>query len=224
MDRRLIRTAVFGNPESDEPALCPEAPEELDRFRAEHQDETIWCGTLLEGGCGRQLMTRRYADKVCHFAHHASDDGLSCGRQARDTGSANHLFAKYHLASWLRGHGINAEFTYPEPLGSAVMIRLEDDRQLLVHLDRECEATWDSSMWEIICGPGVRTPRGILEQRGYVHRIRLVPRSGGGRTVLFGTEVRGEGTGRWVDLDEVHITPEGLTSTTSPPVIPITTA
>jgi hypothetical protein len=59
MDRRLIRTAVFGSSDSDEPALCPETAEELDAFRREYENVTIWCGTMFEGGCGRRLMTRR---------------------------------------------------------------------------------------------------------------------------------------------------------------------
>ncbi|MEU9706948.1 hypothetical protein [Streptomyces sp. NPDC047981] len=41
MDRRLIQTAVFGSPDSDDPALCPETPEELEAFRREHEGVTI---------------------------------------------------------------------------------------------------------------------------------------------------------------------------------------
>ncbi|MER8225385.1 hypothetical protein ABTZ58_33500 [Streptomyces sp. NPDC094143] len=219
MDRRLIRTAVFGSPDSDEPALCPETPEELDAFRRDYQDVTIWCGTMFEGGCGRQLMTRRCTDKICHFAHYGSGgDGHQCGRKERGKDSADHLFAKAHLASWLRELGIAAEFTYPEPRGSAVTIRLEDGRSLLVHLDRNRPVAWDNDAWETILGPGVRMTPGVLAQRGYVHRIRFDDRPGGGRTMQFGTELPGEGT-TWGNLDDVVLTPENLLHTTKPVAI-----
>ncbi|MFF4846204.1 competence protein CoiA family protein [Streptomyces collinus] len=219
MDRRLIRTAVFGSPDSDEPALCPETPEELDAFRREYEDVTIWCGTMFEGGCGRQLMTRRCTDKICHFAHYGSGgDGNQCGRKERGKDSADHLFAKAHLASWLRELGIAAEFTYPEPRGSAVVIRLEDGRSLLVHLDRNRPVAWDNEAWETILGPGVRMTPGVLAQRGYVHRIRFDDRPGGGRTMRFGTELPGEGT-TWGSLHDVVLTPETLRHTTKPAAI-----
>ncbi|MFH9983706.1 hypothetical protein ACH4ND_31720 [Streptomyces sp. NPDC017179] len=219
MDRRLIRTAVFGSPDSDEPALCPETPEELDAFRREHENVTIWCGTMFEGGCGRQLMTRRCTDKICHFAHYGSGgDGHQCGRKERGKDSADHLFAKAHLTSWLRELGIAAEFTYPEPRGSAVMIRLEDGRSLLVHLDRNRSVAWDNDAWETILGPGVRITPGVLAQRGYVHRIRFDDRPGGGRIMQFGTELPGEGT-TWGSLNDVVLTPKNLLNTTKPVAI-----
>ncbi|MFF0000951.1 competence protein CoiA family protein [Streptomyces avermitilis] len=216
MDRRLIRTAVFNSPDSDDPALCPEAPEELDAFRREHENVTIWCGTMFEGGCGRQLMTKRCTDKICHFAHYGSGgDSHQCGRKERGKDSADHLFAKAHLASWLRERGIAAECTYPEPRGAAVMIRLEDGRSLLVHLDRNRPVDWDNDAWETILGPGVPMTRGVLAQRGYVHRIRFDDRPGGGRIMQFGTEVPGEGT-TWGSLDDVVPTTKNLLNTTKP--------
>ncbi|MEV6131914.1 hypothetical protein AB0M05_34875 [Streptomyces violaceusniger] len=220
MDRRLIRTAVFGSPDSDEPALCPETAEELDAFRREYENATIWCGTMFEGGCGRQLMTRRCTDKVCHFAHYGSGSSdHRCGRQERGKDSADHLFTKAHLASWLRALDTAAEFTYPEPLGSGVMVRLEDGRTLLVHLDRNRPVAWENDAWETILGPGVRIAPGILAQRGYVHRVRFDDRPGGGRTMQFGTEVPGEGS-KWGSLNEVVLTPGSLVTTTKPVAIP----
>lgn len=220
MDRRLIRTAVFGSPDSDEPALCPETPEELDVFRREHENVTIWCGTMFEGGCGRQLMTRRCTDKICHFAHYGSGgEGHLCGRTERGKDSANHLFTKAHLASWLRTRDIAAEFTYPEPRGSAVVVHLADGRTLLVHLDRNRPVDWDGGAWETILGPGVSMPAGLLAQRGYVHRIRFDDRPGGGRTMQFGTEVPGEGT-TWGNLNDVVLTDENLLTATKPVILP----
>ncbi|MFD0214501.1 hypothetical protein ACFVH9_36815 [Streptomyces hirsutus] len=220
MDRRLIRTAVFGSPNSDEPALCPETPEELDVFRREHENVTIWCGTMFEGGCGRQLMTRRCTDKICHFAHYGSGgEGQRCGRKERGKDSANHLFTKAHLASWLRARDAAAEFSYPEPRGSAVVVRLEDGRTLLVHLDRNRPVDWDSEAWETILGPGVGMAPSLLAQRGYVHRIRFDDRPGGGRTMQFGTQIPGEGT-TWGSLDDVVLTSENLLTATKPVVLP----
>ncbi|MFD8609607.1 hypothetical protein [Streptomyces sp. NPDC059631] len=219
MDRRLIRTAVFGSPDSDEPALCPETPQELDVFRREHENVTIWCGTMFEGGCGRQLMTRRCTDKICHFAHYGSGGETHlCGRKERGKDSANHLFTKAHLASWLRARDIAADFTYPEPRGCAVVIRLADGRTLLVHLDRSRPVDWDGGAWETILGPGVGMPPGLLAQRGYVHRIRFEDRPGGGRLMQFGTEVPGEGT-TWGSLDDVVLTDENLLTATKPVIL-----
>ncbi|MDX3231855.1 hypothetical protein [Streptomyces sp. ME19-01-6] len=220
MDRRLIRTAVFGSPDSDEPALCPETAEELDAFRREYENVTIWCGTMFEGGCGRQLMTRRCTDKICHFAHYGSSGSdHQCGRKQRGKDSADHLFTKAHLASWLRALDIAAEFTYPEPLGSAVVVRLEDGRTLLVHLDRNRPVAWENGAWETILGPGVRIAPGVLAQRGYIHRVRFDDRPGGGRTMQFGTEVPGEGS-KWGSLNEVVLTSESLVTPTKPVAIP----
>ncbi|MFD9517891.1 hypothetical protein [Streptomyces sp. NPDC059979] len=216
MDRRLIQTAVFGSSDSDEPALCPETVDELDAFRLEHENTTIWCGTKFEGGCGRRLTTRRCTDKICHFAHYGTDgSGQPCTRTAKGKDSANHLFAKAHLASWLRTHNHTAEFTYPEPLGSAVQARLDDGRIFLVHLDRSRPVAWDEDAWEIVLGPGVPVVTDILKRRGYVHRIRFEDRPSGGRVMRFGTELPGQGT-TWDSLDDVTLTPEGLTTVTRP--------
>ncbi|WP_371558571.1 small VCP/p97-interacting protein (plasmid) [Streptomyces longwoodensis] len=219
MDRRLIRTAVFGSPDSDDPALCPETPDELDAFRLEHADVTIWCGTMFEGGCGRRLTTRRCTDKICHFAHYGtSDESVRCTRTARGKDSADHLYAKAHLAAWLRTQGLTAQFTYPEPLGSALLVHLEDGRTLLVHLDRNQPADWNSDSWEIILGPGVLVPAGILNERGYVQRLRFEDRPGGGRVMRFGTEHPGQGT-TWDSLESVTLTPRGLKTTTRPDAV-----
>ncbi|WP_394427252.1 competence protein CoiA family protein [Streptomyces sp. SGAir0957] len=214
----MIRTAVFGSPDSDEPALCPETPDELDAFRLEHADATIWCGTMFEGGCGRRLTTRRCTDKICHFAHIGTSDGASrCARTERGKDSADHLFAKAHLASWLRTQELSAEFSYPDPLGSAVLARLGDGRSILVHLDRSRPVTFDPQMFETILGPGVRVSAHVLAERGYVHRVRFADREGGGRAMQFGTEVPVKGT-VWQNTRDVVLTEEGLLTTARPTV------
>ncbi|MEU3706972.1 hypothetical protein AB0E82_32300 [Streptomyces anulatus] len=219
MDRRLIQTAVFGNSNSDEPAVCPETVEELEDFRRAHENDTIWCGTKFEGGCGRRLTTRLYTDKICHFAHYASSGtGERCGRKAKDKDSANHLFAKAHLAAWLNTQGLSAEFSYPEPLGSTVLVHLEDGRTLLLHLDRNRPVRWDEDSWEVVLGPGVPIEPDILEQRGYVLRIRFEDRPGGGRNMRLGTEHPGAGT-TWDGLEDVKLTSQGLNTSTRPDAV-----
>lgn len=219
MDRRLIQTAVFGSPDSDEPAVCPETVEELEDFRRRHENDSIWCGTMFEGGCGRRLTTRLCTDKICHFAHYASGrPGERCGRKAKGKDSANHLFAKAHLAAWLHTQGLSAEFSYPEPLGSAVLVKLEDGRTLMLHLDRNRPVTWDDDSWEVVLGPGVRIAGDILEQRGYVQRIRFEERPGGGRIMHLGTEQPGAGT-TWDGLEDIELTQRGLNTSTRPDAV-----
>ncbi|MFJ2893244.1 hypothetical protein ACIO53_45190 [Streptomyces sp. NPDC087305] len=219
MDRRLIQTAVFGSADSDDPAVCPETVHELEAFRIEHEGQTIWCGTKFEGGCGRRLTTRLCTDKICHFAHYGSGGSAGpCGRTTKDKDSANHLFAKAHLSSWLHAQGLSARFSYPEPLGSAVIANLDDGRTLLVHLDRNNPVDWDGGYWEVILGPGVHAPANILEQRGYVQRLRFEDRPGGGRFMKFGTQHPSTGT-EWDIPDDVTLTPEGMNTTTRPDAV-----
>ncbi|MFF5125905.1 hypothetical protein ACFY41_03035 [Streptomyces syringium] len=49
--------------------LPPEAIE-LDVFRRRHGRDTFWCGLLL-GGCGVQLTTKLYTDRVCSLSSSA---------------------------------------------------------------------------------------------------------------------------------------------------------
>ncbi|MFE5595293.1 hypothetical protein ACFQ9B_34240, partial [Streptomyces sp. NPDC056549] len=94
-DKRQIQTAVLGSPDSEEPLVLPLEAIELDAFRRQHEHDTYWCGLLL-GGCGLQLTTKLYTDRVCHFAYHPGPDGHPhvCGRHARSVASADHLYVK----------------------------------------------------------------------------------------------------------------------------------
>ncbi len=108
MDRRLVQTAVVGGPDADLPVILPEDHRDLDEFRIHHADAGFFCGILL-GGCDRPLTTKRYADRACHFAHLADPDGPSaCSRGAH---SADHLYLRRAVASWLaeHGHGANGD-------------------------------------------------------------------------------------------------------------------
>ncbi|MFF4053605.1 hypothetical protein ACFYZ5_44095 [Streptomyces chartreusis] len=113
---------------------------ELDAFRRRHENDTFWCGLLL-GGCGLQLTTKLYTDRVCHFAHHPGPDGHPhvCGQRARGVTSADHLYVKSAAAAWLADHGEQASFEYTRPdgapLGSVVDVRWRHGA-LRVHLDQ----------------------------------------------------------------------------------------
>ncbi|MGW6841287.1 hypothetical protein [Streptomyces sp. NPDC054958] len=67
-DNRQIQTAVLGGAASEDPLTLLLEAIELDVFRKRHEHDTSWCGLLL-GGCGVQLTTKLYTDRVCHFAH-----------------------------------------------------------------------------------------------------------------------------------------------------------
>ncbi|RPE31849.1 hypothetical protein [Kitasatospora cineracea] len=218
MDRRLIQTAVVGSPDSDEPAICPEDPQELDLFRLENKDTTWWCGVNLPGGCGRQLMTRRCDDKICHFAHYRSagdEHGIQCGRLARGKDSADHLFMKADLAAWLKSQDIAVTFDFPEPRGSAIVSDLADGRRLLVHLDRTQPVNWDDDqVTEFLLGTGVLIPTSRLAARGYVHRIRYESERDGHRPLIIGTQ-RPDRTD-WNDLRTLILTPQGFAPAAHP--------
>jgi hypothetical protein len=81
-DKRQIQTAVLGGADSEEPLMLLLEAIELDAFRRRHEHDTFRCGLLL-GGCGLQLMTKLYTDRVCHFAHHPGPDvTLTCAAVA----------------------------------------------------------------------------------------------------------------------------------------------
>ncbi|MFD8621408.1 hypothetical protein [Streptomyces sp. NPDC059513] len=216
MDTRLIQTAVLGNPESDEPVICPEDPEELVAFRLEHAGNSWWCGINLPGGCGRRLITRLYTDKICHFAHVPDPHGTSgsrlpCNRRLRGKEDADHLFIRADIARWLRQQNIEADLSLSVPIGSAVTARLNDGRLLVVHLDTNSPPAWDDEeVWEYILGPGCGISQDVLTQRGHVYRIRMEGRSDRGRRFsVAGIERSGEHT-QWFDLANLKVTADGI--------------
>ncbi|WP_435108061.1 hypothetical protein [Nocardiopsis synnemataformans] len=110
-DRRRVRTAVTGHAASEEPSYMPTDPDEAEEFRtqARQDGQTHWCGLLL-GGCGGQLSLKviHQRETVPHFAHRA--DSNLCARMAqgrehiRGGQSADHLYARRHLRTWMREH------------------------------------------------------------------------------------------------------------------------
>ncbi|MEU1375950.1 hypothetical protein ABZ442_20150 [Streptomyces triculaminicus] len=187
---------------------------ELDAFRRRHEDDSFWCGLLL-GGCGAQLTTKLYTDRVCHFAHHPGPDGHPhvCGRRARGVSSADHLYVKSASAAWLRDRGAQVDigFARPDgaPIGSVVDIRFQHGG-LRVHLDQAVPPVWDQDGMEPVLGVSVPVDRDTLIHRWYVHRIRL-DSEGTTRRVRIGTEAFARPT-EWFALDDCEVTERGLST------------
>ncbi|MFF3015466.1 hypothetical protein [Streptomyces sp. NPDC057939] len=215
-DRRQIQTAVLGGADSEEPLILPLEAIEVDAFRQRHEHDTFWCGTLL-GGCGSQVTTKLYTDRVCHFAHHPAADGMPhCGRSARGVASADHLYVKAAASAWLRGSGFQEDlvrFDFARPqgvgIGSVVDIAFRE-RGLRVHLDTSVEPVWDEEGHEPVLGVSVPVDRDTLIRRWYVHRIRL-DSEGTGRRVRIGTEAFARPT-QWFALEECSMTVRGLST------------
>ncbi|MFF9593838.1 hypothetical protein ACF1FX_32420 [Streptomyces sp. NPDC014646] len=212
-DRRQIQTAVLESADSEEPLMLPLEAIELDAFRRRHAHDTFWCGLLL-GGCGLQLTTKLYTDRVCHFAHHPGSDGHPhlCGRRARGVASADHLYVKSAATTWLHTRGMQAsfDFTPPDgaPVGSVVDIQFQH-KKLRVHLDQEVAPVWDTEH-EPVLGVSVPVDQDTLIHRWYVHRIRL-DSEGTTRRVRIGTEAFARPT-EWFALDECEVTERGLST------------
>ncbi|MFG2677392.1 hypothetical protein [Streptomyces sp. NPDC048445] len=145
--------------DSDEPLMLPLEAIELDVFRRRHDGDTFWCGLLL-GGCGLQLTTKLYTDRVCHFAHRRGPEGHlhMCGRRARGVSSADQLYVKSAAGAWPRERGTPAgfEFTQPDgaPIGSVVDSQVEHRAQR-VHLDQAVAPGWDGEREPVL---GVSVP------------------------------------------------------------------
>ncbi|MFH8470357.1 hypothetical protein [Streptomyces sp. NPDC017991] len=212
-DKRQIQTAVLGGADSEDPLMLPLEAIELDAFRRRHEHDTFWCGLLL-GGCGLQLTTKLYTDRVCHFAHHPGPDGHPhlCGRRARGVNSADHLYVRSAATAWLAGHGEQASIEYTgsagAPLGSVVDIRWPRGA-LRVHLNQVVAPVWDGGL-EPVLGLSVPVDRDTLIRRWYVHRIRL-DSEGTSRRVRIGTEAFARRT-EWFALEECEVTERGLST------------
>ncbi|MFI1226089.1 MULTISPECIES: hypothetical protein [unclassified Streptomyces] len=213
-DRRQIQTAVLSRADSEEPLVLPLEAIELNAFRNLHEHDSFWCGLLL-GGCGGQLTTKLYTDRVCHFAHHPGPDGQPhiCGRRARGVSSADHLYVKSAAAAWLRNRGEEADISFAQPNGAPVGSLVDitsRHRRLHVHLDQAVKPEWDDDGIEPVLGMSVPVDRDTLIRRWYVHRIRL-DSEGTARRVQIGTEAFARPT-EWFALDTCTMTERGLST------------
>lgn len=221
IDTRLIQTAVIGSRDSDQPVILPEEPHNLDQFRLRFGTDRFWCGTLL-GGCGEQLMTKRYEDKVCHFAHFPDPEGIrACHRTAKGVESADHLFIKRGVKAWLAGQGHAAQAdlrSLGHGPGDAVDFWLRATEQLLrFELRSEDYRTWRRAADSLAAKAGhvewVFGSEGplvddMVARQGYALRVRCET-SGTGRRVVIGVVTRKRPI-VWAALDECRMTPHGL--------------
>ncbi|MFJ8113058.1 hypothetical protein [Streptomyces sp. NPDC096132] len=207
-DSRLVQTAVVGNEHSDVPVVLPVAAIELDAFRRRHRGDSFWCGLLL-GGCGARLADKLYVDRQCHFQHYpAGQHGgeAVCRRRGIGESSADHLYVKGALQASLAGHGRAARFSYPDPIGSALDVDLDDGRQFRVHLDGRVRPVWEGGV--PILGAGLPLEPGTLSRCRYVYWVR-VQSEGADRRVWIGTESLARPT-EWVPLADCGWTADGL--------------
>ncbi|MFE9974618.1 competence protein CoiA family protein [Streptomyces hirsutus] len=222
VDTRLVQTAVIGTKDSDQPVILPEEPHNLDQFRRHFQDDRFWCGTLL-GGCGGELMTKRYEKKVCHFAHYPDHTGTApmCDRVANGADSADHLFIKRDLTAWFRAQGIRVQAelrnlgTGP---GDAVDFWLPTTRQQLrFQLCLQDYRTWyraeqetsaSSGQMDWVFGAEGPISANMVQRQGYALRVKCETH-GSDRRVLIGVE-RADRPVVWSALDDCRLTPGGL--------------
>ncbi|MET9567136.1 hypothetical protein [Streptomyces tauricus] len=220
MDKRRIQTAVLGDPESDEPLICPTEISELDALLQETDGMQYYCGLLL-GGCGGELIAKRCNHCVCHFAHAPDPEGLlpECVRRARggNVSSADHLYVKSATQAWFRRQGHAPRYRFVDhddaPVGSIVDISLGGHR-LRVHVNSSVPLDWDDkeqNTGEVILGPGVHIDRRQLVRQRYVNRVKFETVDGD-RIMKFGTETPYDGTW-WFDPSECEVTAEGRLKT-----------
>ncbi|MFJ2198473.1 competence protein CoiA family protein [Streptomyces violaceusniger] len=222
VDTRFVQTAVIGTRNSDQPVIFPEQPYNLGRFRRHFQGKRFWCGTLL-GGCGEELMTKRYETKVCHFAHFPDRTGNApeCHRVANGADSADHLFIKRDLTTWLESQGVRvqAELRHlGQGPGDAVDFWLPKTQQRLrFQLCHQDYRTWyraeqelgtPSEQMDWIFGADGPISANMVQRQGYALRVKCET-SGSDRRVLIGVEHPGRPVA-WSALDECRLTPDGL--------------
>lgn len=222
IDTRLVQTAVIGTTDSDQPVILPEQPYNLDQFRRHFQGKRFWCGTLL-GGCGEELMTKRYETKVCHFAHFPDRTGMApaCHRVANGADSADHLFIKRDLTDWLKaqGFGVQAELCHlGTGPGDAVDFWLPSTRQRLrFQLCLQDYRNWyraeqdlstSSEQMDWIFGAEGPISANIVQRQGYALRVKCETH-GSDRRVLIGVERTGRPV-TWSALDDCRLTSDGL--------------
>ncbi|MEU7151264.1 hypothetical protein AB0B15_25050 [Streptomyces sp. NPDC045456] len=215
-DRRQIQTAVLGSVDSQEPLVLPLEAIELDAFRKWYQGQSFWCGTWLDG-CGRQLTTKLYVDRVCHFAHHPDPDTTRppCARRARDVASADHLYVKAAAEGLLRTQGLPGEVVCSPPrpghapAGPVVRVQLKDGAVLTIHMNTAVPPDWDGPQAadRAVVEAGVLLDRTVLQRLRYVHRIRC-DSQGTSRRIQIGTETA-RGT-QWFTPEQCSLGPAGL--------------
>jgi len=219
-DNRRVQTAVLGSPDSDHPLSLPTDRREAALYLSRYRGARFFCGTHL-GGCGWELMSKLYSDRVCHFAHHPDPKGLApeCERRYAGVDSADHLYIHRGLTSRLgsaqrfQGNLVDGRCTdlLVELYGrSAVRVQFVN---LAPHVwEREDEAlrTWLAHV-DWMLGPRAgETAKYLVDRDGYALRVRCEAGSDT-RVVKVGTETA-QGDLEWVPLTDCEIDARGITT------------
>lgn len=218
LDHRLVQTAVIGHKDSDHPVILPMDEHELDTWRRMHPSYSYWCGLQL-GGCGGQLTGRRYTNKVCHFAHHAT--APICYRKANGESSADHLFVKRGVRRLMDKRQLRGKVQTRDlgnGPGDAVDVYLaESRRRLRFQLGPVDYRAWrgvtdelsvDADEIDWIFATEGQITQQIIGSHGYCLRVRCET-VGGERRVHIGAEAR-DRTVDWTPLEECVLTPSGI--------------
>lgn len=218
LDHRLVQTAVIDHKDSDHPVILPMDEHELDIWRRMHPSYNYWCGLQL-GGCGGQLTDRRYTNKVCHFAHHAT--APLCYRTANGESSADHLFIKRGVRRLMDKRQLRGKVQTRDlgnGPGDAVDVYLaESRRRLRFQLGPVDYRAWrgatdelgadaDEIDW-IFAAEGQITQQ-VIGSHGYCLRVRCET-VGGERRVHIGAEAR-DRTVAWTPLEDCLLTSSGI--------------
>ncbi|MEU6846299.1 hypothetical protein ABZ930_30935 [Streptomyces sp. NPDC046716] len=214
-DRRLIQTAVLDAADSLDPLVLPVEAIELDAFRARYRGHTFWCGSWL-GGCGRQLTTKLYVDRVCHYAHHADTDEHreACGRRARGVASADHLYVRAGAEDMLRTRGSTgtARCVLPEQSGAVPLVAVSEGPGVTFHLPDATPPDWTAfarNPRTAVLAENLRVPLNVQQQVHFVHRVRCTS-DGTRRLVELGTQTA-DGTS-WYPIHSCTFTAAGLST------------
>jgi hypothetical protein len=227
LDTRKVQTAVLRAPESLQPIAMPFERIDAILLRDRYAHEGFFCGEWL-GGCGRKLYTRIGPIRIPHFAHTPENqDPISCRRAETDEKSADHLYIRRDLSTWMERQGrqigqITIDGRLPMEGGYCTGLTIPIDKGGILAVSirngfgRDAKDEWQARNRELRRSSQQidwlfmeRLPVDyVYDEQGYVFRVRCET-VGLDRTVKIGTQTRGH-IPRWSDLSECKITDHGL--------------
>lgn len=165
------------------------------------------------------MTDRRYTNKVCHFAHHAT--APICYRTANGESSADHLFIKRGVRRLMDKRELRGKVQTRDlgnGPGDAVDVYLAESRRWLrFQLGPVDYRTWRGAADElgadaegidwIFAAEGQVTQQ-MIGSHGYCLRVRCET-VGGERRVHIGAEAR-DRTVAWTPLEDCALTPSGI--------------
>ncbi|AEM85846.1 competence protein CoiA family protein [Streptomyces violaceusniger] len=115
----------------------------------------------MAGGCGHQLVTKLYTDRACHFAHVPDPEHTStCARKAAGVSSADHLYIKQGLLTWLAEQDVDATATIPRDedgsIGGEVLFAPAGRASLRVLLSEPADSPAGEDSAHLVLGPEIQ--------------------------------------------------------------------